>query len=189
MSLSCSIPCDWTYDVFLSFRGIDTRNNFTSNLYISLNQRGINTFFDQDKIHKGDELTPTLLQAIKQSRIFIAIFSNNYASSTFCLTEWRDALHQAANMSGWHFKPGYVMYFTPSFYSFLFLFCNMSKALRFQCAGLNRNINLLEKSFKRSLKRFAVFLCMLQASRLAWSLKCYKLHLSLALNLMRESAW
>jgi L1 cell adhesion molecule like protein len=27
--------------------------------------------------------------------------------------KWRDALHQAANMSGWHFKPGYV--FAPSF--------------------------------------------------------------------------
>ncbi|CAK8564579.1 unnamed protein product [Lathyrus sativus] len=160
MSLPSSLTCDWTHDVFLSFRGIDTRNNFTSNLYNSLHQRGINTFFDDDKIHKGDEITPALLQAIKQSRIFISIFSNNYASSTFCLTElvnilecsntqgrlflpvfydvdpsqvrhitgtyaeafakhearfrdekekvqkWRDALHQASNMSGWHFKPG-----------------------------------------------------------------------------------
>ncbi|XP_058758638.1 disease resistance protein Roq1-like isoform X2 [Vicia villosa] len=79
--------CDWTYDVFLSFRGIDTRNNFTGNLYNSLHQRGINTFFDEEKIDKGDEITPTLLKAIKHSRIFIAIFSKDYASSTFCLNE------------------------------------------------------------------------------------------------------
>jgi len=85
-----SFTCDWTYDVFLSFRGIDARNNFTGNLYHSLHhQRGIQTFFDDEQIQKGEDITPTatILQAIKESRIFIVVFSTNYASSTFCLTE------------------------------------------------------------------------------------------------------
>ncbi|CAJ2638953.1 unnamed protein product [Trifolium pratense] len=77
-----------TYDVFLSFRGIDTRKNFTGNLYNCLqHQRGIKTFIDDEKIKKGKQITHTLLQAIKESRIYIAILSPNYASSTFCLTE------------------------------------------------------------------------------------------------------
>ncbi|WJX36737.1 nascent polypeptide-associated complex beta subunit [Trifolium repens] len=138
-----SFTCDWAYD----------------------HQRGIQTFIDDEEIQKGDEITPTLLQAIKESRIFIAIFSPNYASSTFCLTElvtilecsklqgrlflpvfydvnpshvrnitgtyaeafvkhdvrfaeekekvqkWRDALRQAANISGWHFE--HFLHFTP----------------------------------------------------------------------------
>ncbi|CAK8564578.1 unnamed protein product [Lathyrus sativus] len=96
--------CDWTYDVFLSFRGTDTRNNFTGNLYSSLHQRGINTFFDEEEIQKGDELTPTLLQAIEHSRIFIAVFSNDYASSTFCLTELVTIL-ECANSQGRLFFP------------------------------------------------------------------------------------
>ncbi|XP_061370716.1 disease resistance protein RUN1-like [Gastrolobium bilobum] len=155
-----SFTYEWTYDVFLIFRGVDTRHNFTGNLYNSLHERGIHTFIDDEGLNKGDEITPSLLQAIQDSRIFIAVFSKNYASSTFCLEElvmilecskaqgrlfwpvfydvdpsqvrhqsgtyaealakleerfkddkdkdkvkkWRDALHEAANMSGSHFQ-------------------------------------------------------------------------------------
>ncbi|RHN73558.1 putative Heat shock protein 70 family [Medicago truncatula] len=157
---SLSVSSSLTYDVFISFRGIDTRNNFTRDLYDSLDQNGIHTFFDEKQIQKGEQITPALFQAIQQSRIFIVVFSNNYASSTFCLNElalildcsnthgrlllpvfydvdpsqvrhqsgaygealkkqeerfcddkdkvqkWRDALCQAANVSGWHFQHG-----------------------------------------------------------------------------------
>ncbi|WJX30784.1 nascent polypeptide-associated complex beta subunit [Trifolium repens] len=61
-----SFTCDWTYDVFISFRGADTRNNFTA--------------FAKHEVRFGDENDK--------------------------VQKWRDALHQAANMSGWHFKPG-----------------------------------------------------------------------------------
>ncbi|XP_058726288.1 disease resistance protein Roq1-like [Vicia villosa] len=84
---SLSVSSSFTYDVFLSFRGIDTRNNFTGNLYNSLDQNCIHTFIDEEEIQKGVQIIPALLQAIQQSRIFIVIFSKNYASSTFCLNE------------------------------------------------------------------------------------------------------
>ncbi|MED6203788.1 hypothetical protein PIB30_002551 [Stylosanthes scabra] len=74
-------------DVFLSFRGKDTRYGFTGNLYEALSRKGINTFFDDDDIQSGDEITPTLLSAIQESRIAIVVLSPNYDSSSFCLDE------------------------------------------------------------------------------------------------------
>ncbi|MED6203781.1 hypothetical protein PIB30_002545 [Stylosanthes scabra] len=151
---------EWKYDVFLSFRGKDTRYGFTSNLYEALSRKGINTFFDDDGIQSGDEITPTLVKSIEESRIAIIVLSPDYASSSFCLDElshilhcikrnnrlvvpvfydvdpcdvrhqinrfgeamakheqrfkndlnkvqkWRDALHEVANLSGYHFKHG-----------------------------------------------------------------------------------
>jgi hypothetical protein len=74
--------------VFLSFRGSDTRNNFTGNLYKALIDKGIRTFIDDNDLERGDEITPSLVKAIEESRIFIPIFSANYASSSFCLDEF-----------------------------------------------------------------------------------------------------
>jgi hypothetical protein len=157
---SSSFTCEWVYDVFLSFRGEDTRKGFTGNLYNALCGKGINTFIDDQELRKGEEIKLALMTAIQQSRMAIVIFSENYASSTFCLEEltkimecikhngrlvwpvfylvdpsdvrhqkgsyakalanygrqktidkenvkqWRSALEEAANLSGWHFKHG-----------------------------------------------------------------------------------
>ncbi|KAK7379742.1 hypothetical protein VNO78_34432 [Psophocarpus tetragonolobus] len=77
----------FTYDVFLSFRGIDTRYGFTGNLYKALYDKGIHTFFDDQELPTGDQITSALEKAIEESRIFIIVFSENYASSSFCLNE------------------------------------------------------------------------------------------------------
>ncbi|XP_054811902.1 disease resistance protein RPV1-like [Prosopis cineraria] len=84
---SSSVTCKWTYDVFLSFRGEDTRLTFVGHLYESLRQRGIRNFFDDKALHAGEEIRESLFKAIKESRIAIIVFSKNYASSTFCLDE------------------------------------------------------------------------------------------------------
>ncbi|KAL4029022.1 hypothetical protein IC575_012241 [Cucumis melo] len=76
----------WSFDVFLSFRGEDTRFNFTSHLYTALRQRGINVFID-NKLTRGDKFPPSLLKAIEESKISIVIISENYASSSWCLNE------------------------------------------------------------------------------------------------------
>ncbi|KAK7395228.1 hypothetical protein VNO78_15776 [Psophocarpus tetragonolobus] len=77
---------DEKYDVFLNFRGDDTRRGFTSHLYNALNQRCINTYIDY-KIARGEDVWPELVKAIKQSRVSIVVFSKDYASSTWCLKE------------------------------------------------------------------------------------------------------
>ncbi|XP_014501522.1 TMV resistance protein N-like isoform X2 [Vigna radiata var. radiata] len=75
------------YDVFVSFRGEDTRNNFTSFLFGALRRQGILAFKDDQCIKKGDFIAPELLQAIQGSQVFVVVLSKNYASSTWCLRE------------------------------------------------------------------------------------------------------
>uniref|UniRef100_K7MWS1 TIR domain-containing protein n=1 Tax=Glycine max TaxID=3847 RepID=K7MWS1_SOYBN len=86
-SSSSSFSYRFTNDVFLSFRGKDTRHSFTGNLYKALSERGINTFIDDKKLPRGDEITSALEKAIEESRIFIIVLSENYAWSSFCLNE------------------------------------------------------------------------------------------------------
>ncbi|XP_021810663.1 TMV resistance protein N-like [Prunus avium] len=146
-------PLQEKYDVFLSFRGEDTRDTFTSHLHKALLGKKIETYIDY-RLEKGDEIAPALLKAIERSKIALVIFSKDYASSTWCLKElvrihgckkshgqivipifyridpsdvrkqqgtyaledrplkrsrdevanWRAALEEAANMSGFHYS-------------------------------------------------------------------------------------
>ncbi|KAJ9551305.1 hypothetical protein OSB04_015350 [Centaurea solstitialis] len=75
------------YDIFLSFRGEDTRHSFTDHLYATLNRAGISTFRDNDEINRGEELKPEIEKAIRASKGSIVVLSKNYATSTWCLDE------------------------------------------------------------------------------------------------------
>ncbi|XP_024174601.1 uncharacterized protein LOC112180301 [Rosa chinensis] len=58
----------WKYDVFLSFRGPDTRKSITSEIYDRpQNRRGIKTFLDDQDLEVGDAISPSLLTAIEES--------------------------------------------------------------------------------------------------------------------------
>ncbi|KAL3728992.1 hypothetical protein ACJRO7_033567 [Eucalyptus globulus] len=80
-------PVGFDHDVFLNFRGPDTRHDIADYLYTSLTGVGIRTFRDSEKLRVGEEIGPELLQAIKQSKISIPIFSKGYAASKWCLME------------------------------------------------------------------------------------------------------
>jgi hypothetical protein len=73
--------------VFLSFRGTDTRNNFIDHLYNHLIKKGIFVFKDDQTLQKGEFISSQLLQAIRDSRVSIVVFSQNYPQSTWCLDE------------------------------------------------------------------------------------------------------
>ncbi|CAL8161508.1 unnamed protein product [Prunus armeniaca] len=75
------------YQVFLSFRGVDTRRGFTAHLYDRLWFRSITTFRDDNELERGTTISPTLLRAVEESWFAIVILSPNYASSTWCLDE------------------------------------------------------------------------------------------------------
>ncbi|KAL2330862.1 hypothetical protein Fmac_018443 [Flemingia macrophylla] len=76
----------WKHDVFLSFRGEDTRRSFVSHLYAALSNKEIKTFID-DRLDKGTKLGAELVLAIQGSQISLVILSLNYASSRWCLDE------------------------------------------------------------------------------------------------------
>ncbi|XP_039682857.1 disease resistance protein RUN1 [Medicago truncatula] len=92
------------YDVFVSFRGPDTRFNFTDHLFAALQRRGINAFRDDTKLKKGEFIAPGLFRAIEASQLYIVVFSKNYASSTWCLRELEYILH-CSKKYGKHILP------------------------------------------------------------------------------------
>ncbi|KAF3783311.1 Disease resistance protein [Nymphaea thermarum] len=74
------------YDVFLSFRGPDTRKGFTGHLYQALKEKGIITFIDSETLEKGQNVEE-LYGCIERSKILVPIFSKGYADSKWCLKE------------------------------------------------------------------------------------------------------
>ncbi|XP_039169379.1 disease resistance protein RUN1-like [Eucalyptus grandis] len=90
------------YEVFLNFRGTDTRTTITDRLFRSLVDVGISVFNEDKELHVEKEMGPGLKEAIKQSRISIALFSKDYASSEWCLME----LSLRCKTPGWVFWRG-----------------------------------------------------------------------------------
>ncbi|KAL5845686.1 hypothetical protein ACOSQ3_009210 [Xanthoceras sorbifolium] len=86
-SAAASSNVQWKYDVFLSFRGEDTRTNFTDHLYTALVEKGIVTFRDDERLERGKKIKSVLLESIEKSRFSIIILSKSYATSTWCLDE------------------------------------------------------------------------------------------------------
>ncbi|KAL6272165.1 hypothetical protein ACE6H2_022857 [Prunus campanulata] len=76
---SPSTTPQWKYDVFLSFRGDDTRKGFTDHLYETLTAQGIITFRDEPKISKGRAISRELIAAIEGSRFALIVLSQNYS--------------------------------------------------------------------------------------------------------------
>ncbi|PRQ33684.1 putative TIR domain-containing protein [Rosa chinensis] len=86
-SFASSSNTQWEYDVFLSFRGEDTRKSFTDHLYAALDREGISTFRDDEELDRGQAISSNLLKAIQVSRIALVVISRNYACSIWCLDE------------------------------------------------------------------------------------------------------
>ncbi|PWA35258.1 disease resistance protein (TIR-NBS-LRR class) [Artemisia annua] len=102
-----SIQNSFKYDVFLSFRGEDTRKNFVDHLYHALKDKGIYTYKDDEKIHKGKRISDDLIKSIEESKFYVIVFSKNYASSSWCLEE-------LVKIMECHKMPGHTAY--PVFY-------------------------------------------------------------------------
>ena len=79
-----------TWDVFLSYRGPETGPKFTAHLYAALDRHRIKTYKDDYKLRQGEVIPEALRKAIKASKIYIVVFSEDYASSPWCLDELVD---------------------------------------------------------------------------------------------------
>ncbi|ONH89905.1 hypothetical protein PRUPE_8G023100 [Prunus persica] len=81
-------PPRWKHDVFLSFRGEDTRRGFISHLDRALAYwQAMGTFKDDRELEVGATISLELLTEIEESYLAIIVLSPNYASSTWCLDE------------------------------------------------------------------------------------------------------
>ncbi|KAL4300808.1 hypothetical protein AHAS_Ahas17G0237900 [Arachis hypogaea] len=80
-------PATHRYKIFISFRGKDTRKGFFSHLHVALRESQIETFRDDDNMETGRVVWDELVDAIRNSKLFVVIFSENYASSWWCLRE------------------------------------------------------------------------------------------------------
>ncbi|CAN6681909.1 unnamed protein product [Malus baccata var. baccata] len=87
----------WKHDVFLSFRGEDTRRTFTDNLYWTLKDYKVNVFIDENELPKGENITDELVEAIRLSRMSVVIFSKRYAESRWCLEELEKIMEKLNN--------------------------------------------------------------------------------------------
>ncbi|CAK7338183.1 unnamed protein product [Dovyalis caffra] len=112
-SSNSSSQVGYSYDVFLSFRGEDTRKNFTDHLYNALVQAGIHTFRDDDELFRGEEISQQLLKAIEESRISIVkrsfaeafeVHEEHLKEEIEKVNKWRRALKEASNLSGYPLK-------------------------------------------------------------------------------------
>ena len=88
-SSSMSTHVRSNYDVFLSFRGEDTRCTVVSHLYEALCREGIFTFIDDQGLEAGGKISERLIEAINNSRFAVVVISKNYATSKWCLEELR----------------------------------------------------------------------------------------------------
>ncbi|XP_048447108.1 disease resistance protein RPV1-like [Pyrus x bretschneideri] len=75
------------YDVFISFRGEDTRKSFISHLYKALTNAGAHAFIDDEELTRGENINTDLVRAIQGSKISLIVFSSRYADSSWCLDE------------------------------------------------------------------------------------------------------
>lgn len=86
------------WEVFLSHRGPDVKRGFVSHLAEALRVVGVHTFVDETSqmspqgLRTGDPAWPTILAAIKQTRLHLVVFSPGFADSEWCLEELREIM-------------------------------------------------------------------------------------------------
>ncbi|CAN1810729.1 Disease resistance protein L6, partial [Linum perenne] len=97
------------YEVFLNFRGPDTRDSITNILYRFLARSKIRTFSDDEELRKGEGIWPNLVKAIGQSKISVTILSPRYAESKWCLKELVEIVEHKKREKGHIILPIFYM--------------------------------------------------------------------------------
>jgi hypothetical protein len=75
------------FDVFLNHRGPDVKGGFASHLYQALQEAGCRPFLDKLDLEKGEPGQKKIYEALGCASVHVAIFSEHYAHSDYCLDE------------------------------------------------------------------------------------------------------
>ncbi|KAK7379669.1 hypothetical protein VNO78_34358 [Psophocarpus tetragonolobus] len=84
---SCSHVTNMTHDVFISFRGTDIRKGLLSHLKKELRRNQIDTYVDDERLGKGHEISPSILNAIEMSQILLIHVRHQYRDTLSKLEE------------------------------------------------------------------------------------------------------
>lgn len=76
-------PCD----IFISHRGVDTKDNVAGLLYDHLSRLHFRPFLDSKNMKPGDKMFDKIETAVRSCKIGISVFSPRYCDSYFCLHE------------------------------------------------------------------------------------------------------
>lgn len=88
MSSSASSSYIPKFDVFLSFNAEDTTQNFVSDLLRSLSEKGIATYYKDDKVEEKDSFVGSdLKKCIIESKLAVVVVSESYPTSVMCLNQ------------------------------------------------------------------------------------------------------
>jgi len=75
------------FDVFLNHRGPDVKGGFASHLHQALQEAGCRPFLDKPALEKGQHGQKKIYEALECASVHVAIFSEHYADSDYCLDE------------------------------------------------------------------------------------------------------
>ncbi|KAH9332134.1 hypothetical protein KI387_043715 [Taxus chinensis] len=75
------------YDVFINHRGPDVKHTLAMALYDTLSAMRLRVFLDSKELETGDFLPREIKEAMHNAELHIAIFSEKYAESPWCLAE------------------------------------------------------------------------------------------------------
>ncbi|GLJ48058.1 hypothetical protein SUGI_1014730 [Cryptomeria japonica] len=75
------------YDIFINHHGGDAKHKIANSIYRSLDATELRVFLDKDELKPGDFFPRALEEAMRSASLHIAIFSEHYAESPWCLAE------------------------------------------------------------------------------------------------------
>ncbi|CAN1232895.1 Toll/interleukin-1 receptor-like protein [Linum perenne] len=85
------------YDAFVSFRGLDVRERFVDHLYSAFKRKKVRAFKDDVDMIRGESVKEGIQHGIKNSRVYVFVLTENYASSTWCLDELVEIKQSSGN--------------------------------------------------------------------------------------------
>ncbi|GLJ07625.1 hypothetical protein SUGI_0071180 [Cryptomeria japonica] len=101
-----------SFDVFINHRGPDVKKTLASSIYGILDSMKVTAFLDSEESQYGDFLPTTIEAAIRGATLHIAIFSESYAESAWCLEQLSLMLKSGAKIVPifYHVEPSDLRY-------------------------------------------------------------------------------
>jgi hypothetical protein len=86
-NLETMVAVPGKFDVFLNHRGPDLKGGFASHLRQALQEARCRPFLDKPSLEKGQNGQKKIYEALGCASVHVAIFSEHYADSDYCLDE------------------------------------------------------------------------------------------------------